>query len=283
MGTSTITANYEGISGSSTLTVEIPTLVSITITPANPILPPHASLQMTAIGNFSDGSQAPLTGVLWRTSFGHSATISRSGLVRTRRTSSKPIQISATLNGITGQTTLTVSSMTVTSLQLTPANPTIAVGTTLPFKLIGTFSDGHTTVDLTNWARWQTSNYHDAVIYWSGLVAGRSSGSVTITASWGSLPPATTTLTVSNATIQSIAVTPNAPTISLGALQSFVATGLFSDGSTQDITNVSWWTSSSPNVAIVFRSGLAFSASHGQTNITANFQGTSGSTALTVK
>ena len=37
-GTTTITASYENISGSATLTVATPRLVSISITPANPIL-----------------------------------------------------------------------------------------------------------------------------------------------------------------------------------------------------------------------------------------------------
>ena len=62
---------------------------------------------------------------------------------------------------------------------------------------------------------------------------------MTITGSYQNLSPATTTLTVSNATIQSITVTPASPTIALGSMQQFAAMGLFSDGSTQDITAVS--------------------------------------------
>ncbi|MGA9587107.1 MAG: Ig-like domain-containing protein [Terracidiphilus sp.] len=290
LGTSTITATYGGLSGSTTLTVATSTLVSITIAPANPILPPNARLQMTAYGNFSDGSQIPLSGVQWRTNSGKShtwwggyyATISRSGLLRTRRSVAQPIQITATLNGITGTTTLTVTTMSVTSLQLTPATPTIAVGTTLPFKLIGTFSDGITTVDLSNSARWQTSSWRYAVMDNSGVVYGRSVGSVTISGSYGGLTPATTTLTVSNATLQGITVNPANPTILLGALQPFTAVGLFSDGSTQDITAISRWTSSTPGVAVINRSGVAWSASHGQTNINANVDGVTGSTLLNI-
>jgi len=282
LGTTTITATYGSLSGSTTLTVATSTLVSITIAPANPILPPHARLQMTAYGNFSDGSQIPLSGVLWRTPTGHYATISRSGLLRTKRSTSKTVQISARLNGITGTTTLTVTAMIVTSLQLTPTNPTIAVGTTLPFKLIGTFSDGVTTVDLSNSARWQTSNWRTAVMNNSGEVFGRSIGSVSISGSYGGLTPATTTLTVSNATIQSITVNPANPTILLGALQPLTAVGLFSDGSTQDVTTISRWISSTPAVAVINRNGVAWSASHGQANINATFNGVTGSTLLNV-
>jgi trimeric autotransporter adhesin len=202
--------------------------------------------------------------------------------VRTKKFTNQPVPVYASLNGITGQTSLTITSMTVTSLQITPTMSTIAVGTTLPFALLGTFSDGVTTVDLTASARWQTSNYQDAVINRSGLASGLAAGSATITGSYGGLAPATTTLIVSNATIQSISVTPASPTIALGSKEPFAAMGLFSDGSTQDITGVSQWTSSSPTVAVVNQTGVASSASHGQTNINATFKGVSGSTLLTV-
>jgi len=281
-GASVISADYDGISGSSTLTVSNATLVSITITPANAIVPPHAHIQMTAIGNFSDGSQVQLSGVSWHTSSAKYAMISGSGVLRTKKSTSKPVPVYAKLNGITGQTTVTITSMAIASIQLTPATPTIAVGTTQPFSLIGTFSDGVTTVDLSRSARWQTSNYRDAVINNAGVATGIATGSVTITGSYGSLTPATTTLTVSNATIESITVTPNDPTIILGGLEPFSAIGLFSDGSTQNITTVSRWSSSAPAVAIVNQSGLATSASHGQTNINATFKGASGATTLSV-
>jgi trimeric autotransporter adhesin len=249
---------------------------------------------MAAYGNYSNGTQILLSNsiVRWSTTSGSNhgwwgwggyyATISRSGLLRTRKTTTTPVQIYATLNGITAKTQLIVSTMTVASLHLTPSNPTIAAGTTQPFKLIGTFSDGITTVDLSSSARWQSSNWRNAVITNSGVAYGRSAGSVSISGSYGGLTPASTTLTVSNATIQSVTVNPSNPTVILGALQQFTASGLFSDGSTQDITSISKWSSSTPAVAIVNRNGLAWSASHGQTNINATFQSVSGSTLLNV-
>lgn len=281
-GVSTITANYQGVSGSATLTVTTATLVSISITPANPIVPPHAKVQLTAIGTFSDGSTARLSGLSWHTTSARYAMVSGSGLVRTKKSTKNAVTVYAKLNGITGQTSLTITSMSVASLSLTPPNPTIAAGTIQTFSLIGTYSDGVTTVDLTKSAQWGTSNYKDAVINRSGVATGRAAGSVTITGSYGNLPAATTTLTVSNATIQSIAVTPAAPTVILGALQQFTATGTFSDGSMQDITSISQWSSSAPGVAVVNQSGMASSASHGQSNISASYQSVSGSAVLNV-
>jgi hypothetical protein len=108
-----------------------------------------------------------------------------------------------------------------------------------------------------------------------------AAGTVTITGSFKG-QNATATLTVSNATIQSITVTPASPTIALGSMQQFAASALFSDGSTQDITSVSTWTSSTPTVAVVNKNGVASSATHGQTDINATFQGVTGSTLLSV-
>lgn len=281
-GVTTITASYGAVSGSATLTVTTASLVSIIITPANPIVPPHSKLQMTAIGVFSDNSQEKLTGVSWHTTSARYAIVSGTGLLRTKKSTNQPVSIYASLNGITGQTTVTVTSMTIQSLDLTPATPTIAVGTTQPFSLVGTFSDGVTKVDLSSSARWQTSNYQDAVITKSGVASGLAVGSVTITGSYGGLTPATATLTISNATIQSISVTPSSPTIALGSSQQFAAMGSFSDGTTQDITTVSQWTSSTPTVAVISKTGLASSATHGQTNVNATFSGTTGTTLLTV-
>jgi len=281
-GITTITASYGGVSGSATLNVTTATLVSINVTPANAIVPPHSKIQMTAIGLFSDGSQIPLSGVSWRTNSARYAMVSSTGVVRTKKATSQPVFVYARLNGITGQANITISNMTIASVQLTPATPTIAVGTTQQFSLIGTFSDGVTTVDLTPSARWQTSNYQDAVVNRSGIASGLAAGTVTITATYKGLAPATAALTVSNATIQSISLAPATPTVALGGLQQFAATGLFSDGSSQDITAVSQWTSSTPTVAVVNQTGLASSASHGQTSINSTFKGTTGSTTLNV-
>lgn len=281
-GTTTIAATYGVVSGSATLTVTTATLQQIKILPSNPIVPPHSKIQLTAIGYFSDGSQLVLSGVSWHTNTGRYAIVSGSGVLRTKKATSQPVPVYATLNGIKGQTSVTITSMTIQTLAITPSPASMAVGTDLPFTLTGTFSDGVTQVDLTASARWQTSNYQDAVIDRQGVAAGIAAGTVTITATINGVNPATAALTVSNATVQSITLSPATPTIALGSMQQFTATGLFSDGSSQDITSVSTWTSSSPTVAVVNQSGLATSATHGTSTITATFNGVQGPTVLSV-
>jgi plastocyanin len=90
-------------------------------------------------------------------------------------------------------------------------------------------------------------------------------------------------VTSGTATLQSIAVTPANPGVVVGTTQQFLATGSFSDGSTQDLTNQVIWTSATPTVANVSNTGLANTLAMGTSVITASLSGLSGSTLLTVK
>jgi hypothetical protein len=95
-----------------------------------------------------------------------------------------------------------------------------------------------------------------------------------------------TTLTVTPATLVSIAVTPATPSIAKGATQQFVATGTYSDTSTQVLTNVATWTSGTQATATIDSAGnvrgKATSLAAGTTVIKATVGVVSGMTTLTV-
>ena len=65
-----------------------------------------------------------------------------------------------------------------------------------------------------------------------------------------------TTVNVTAAVLTSIAVTPTTPSIAKGTTAQLTATGNFSDGSTQDLTQSVSWTSSDTTVATVDPNGL---------------------------
>ena len=62
---------------------------------------------------------------------------------------------------------------------------------------------------------------------------------------------ASTTLTVTAATLVSIAITPPTPRIALGTTQQFTATGTYTDNSTQNLTASVTWASATPSVATI--------------------------------
>jgi hypothetical protein len=91
------------------------------------------------------------------------------------------------------------------------------------------------------------------------------------------------TLTVTAATLQSIAVAPASASIAAGESQAFSATGTYSDATTQDLTAQVTWTSGDPTVATIAATGLASGVGAGTTTITATLAGvTSNPAALTV-
>ena len=86
------------------------------------------------------------------------------------------------------------------------------------------------------------------------------------------------TLTVTAATLQSIAVTPANPSIAPGANQQFVATGTYSDATTAVITGSVTWGSATTSVATISAGGLAHAVAAGTSSISATLGGVSGST-----
>jgi PKD repeat protein len=82
--------------------------------------------------------------------------------------------------------------------------------------------------------------------------------------------------------LQSIAVTPASPTVTVGGTQQFTATGTYADSSTQNLTNQVTWSSTNTAVATINTSGLATTASTGSTTIRATLGAVSGTASLTV-
>jgi hypothetical protein len=83
-------------------------------------------------------------------------------------------------------------------------------------------------------------------------------------------------------TLQAIAVTPASPSIAKGATQQFAATGMYSDGSTENLTSTATWSSSATTVATINSSGVASGVGAGSTTIKATQGAVSGSATLTV-
>lgn len=112
---------------------------------------------------------------------------------------------------------------------------------------------------------------------------GATTGNVVVTVG-GRASNAVTFTVTTNATLQSISVSPNPANVAAGSTLQFAATGHYSDGSAQDITTQSSWTSGSTSLAtIVASTGLASGISFGgPITITATDQGINGIASLTV-
>jgi hypothetical protein len=283
-GTSTITAASGGVSGTASLTVSAATLVSIAVTPANSSMAVGTTKQYTATGAFSDSSLQDITAVaVWTSSTPATATINAQGLASSVATGTTTI--GAAFGSVSGSTGLTVSTAHLVSIAVSPANPRIEKGTSIKFTATGTFSDGSVASNLSG-ISWKSSKPNLASVRGSGIAHGKKNGTVTITASASGVS-GNTTLTIGTGTLVSLALTPAAPTCNVGTAQLFVATGTFSDASTQDISLNSHWSSSSGPVATIANApsvaGSANCKSAGTSTIGANSGGVTGTALLTVQ
>ncbi len=172
-----------------------------------------------------------------------------------------------------------------TSIEIVADNSVIAAKTSTKLSVKGNYT-GYS-LDITDQAVW--SNDSPAV---AGLLASASPraigfkpGKANLTATVKGVST-TFSLTVSSATIATLAVTPAAPSIAKGLSTQFIAKGTFSDATVQDLTYDAAWASSASSVATVSdvagSKGLANAKAEGTSNINATFDGVNGSTLLTV-
>lgn len=290
-GSSTITATFGAVSANRSLTVTSATLSSIEVTPTNPDVPKGTTQQFTATGIYSDNSVIDLTQfATWSTGSAIIAIVSNEndskGLAKGTAVGSTTVN--AAYNSVTGSTNINVAPPTLNEIDVSPINASIRAGATLQYSATGIYSD-NSSQDLSTQVTWQSSNNSLAAISNAsgseGLATGLSSGAVTISATEAGVS-GSTSLTVTPATLQSIAVTPVNPSVATGTLKRFVATGTYSDASTKDVTRTATWTSGNTGVAVIsnriLTRGIAYTVGAGASTITATVGAVSGNTSLTV-
>ncbi len=171
---------------------------------------------------------------------------------------------------------------TLKSIAVTPATSSIVAGHTQQYMALGTYSDA-TTKDITSSVVWTSGTTARATIVSNtGLATGVAVGYSTITAKLGSIS-GSATLTVSPATLVSVAVAPVNPYLVVNATQQFYLIGTYSDASTQALT-ATWASSDTLKAIIGASSGLATASATllGPTTITGTSGTWSASTVLTV-
>ncbi len=273
-------------------------LVSIEVTPANPhMIGRGEPQQFKAIGHYADNSTRDISALVrWSYSNNFSGqvnsygfSISETGLLITSweayyyyqdKLPAGRVHATGGFNwDITGSTE--VFKALPESIAITPVSPIMQVGASMQFTAAGTYWNG-STYDLTSNVTWSSSDPGKATMgEFTGMGTAIASGTTVISASWGPLS-STTTVTVTEAALVSIAVTPVDPSMAAGASLQLTATGTYSDATTHDLTSSATWTSSDPGKATVSAAGLATAVAAGTTIISATLGTVSNTTTLTV-
>lgn len=175
---------------------------------------------------------------------------------------------------------------TLVGITISPNNQTIQPSQTQQFTATGSFGNG-SSKDISSSVTWTSSATNIATISSTGLAtAGTTLGSATITAKSGN-ESASTTLTVSNQTSGGLTIScTGCISQSTGAFTALLSSGTvtFTATNTSGQSVTPTWSSSSTTVATVGSStGVATLITAGQTTVTAQASGASGSVTLTVQ
>ncbi|MDD3764850.1 MAG: Ig-like domain-containing protein [Nevskiales bacterium] len=291
VGTTTVSATVGGISGNVSVKVTPAVPTALTVTPSSVSMPLGSARQLTATATFSDNSTQDVTATTtWSSNSAAIASVSNAdgsrGLVQSNQAGSTVV--SGTYQGFSDDTLVTVTAATIDHIEVGPGSPSLAKGTTLALSATAIYTN-NTTQDVTQSATWTTANAAVATVGDAapnkGVVNGVDVGSAEITASYQG-KTATTTATVTQAAITGLQVSPATATLAKGTYQAFVATALFSDGSTQTVTADATWVSNDVTVATISNavgtSGRATAVAEGQTTIMATYMQETAEAALTV-
>jgi uncharacterized protein YjdB len=290
-GTASVTATEAGVTGTVTVTITPALLQQVQVTPANASLPRGVPQHFTATGLYSNGTTQDLTTtVTWSSSDAVKVAISNAagseGLASTLNVGA--VTITATRLGISGSTPFTVTTAQLVGIALTPGNAMVPLGSVRMMQVIGTYTDG-SSQNLTSQASFTSSDVSMVSVSNApgslGLATTTQIGSVTLSASALGFTTSTP-MTVTQAALASIDLTPSGGSTALGYSRQFIAIGTYTDGTTQVLTTQVTWASSDTSRAFISNGastkGLLSPVTAGTVTITASWSGVIGSTAHTV-
>lgn len=174
--------------------------------------------------------------------------------------------------------------VTLTQVRLTfaPGSPVRVSDPNLQFTATADFSDG-TSQDITSVANYVSTLPAVLAVNSTGQAIALSAGTTSVTADFQGVTSAPVSVTVVALTQIDLTFAPAAiVTVGQTGLQ-FTATGIFSDGTNQDLTATAGYLSTAPGVLSVNAAGQATALAAGAANVTATFMGvTSAPLAITV-
>lgn len=264
-------------------------LDTIKVEPLLSTIPKLTTQQFTATGVYK-GRRGSVRGISvdWFSSDKSVATIDSTGLATGKGKGVATITAVDTETGKRATSTLTVTDAVLESIAVTPADSSVAKGSTLQLKATGTYADS-STKDITNLVTWSSGDTDAVTVNTTGLSTGKNVGGTTITATDPNTSiKGSTTVTVTNAELVSIAVTPADSTMTQWQNGQFTAMGTYTDESTQNITDTVTWTSSDDSALSISNAGgskgetSALAVGNVTVTATDSTTGISGSTGVTV-
>lgn len=193
--------------------------------------------------------------------------------------------LSACVGGSSGGNVVNPPPATLTSISISPPDPSIVVGATKQFKAMAGYSDG-SKVDVSTSATWVSSNPNVATIQPNGLAKGIKPGSANVQATFEKITGLTILEITTTAAQDGLSLGQVNPSIAPGATLQLIAVAHYTDDSTQTVTTSATWSSNSPTATVETNTGanpgLVTGVSTGSAVITASAGGFPASTTVSV-
>ena len=162
----------------------------------------------------------------------------------------------------------------ILGIVVTPDEVIVPVGTTIQLQALG-LKDTRETVELTDAVEWSSSAPSVAAISnglsSEGTLTGVRAGVSTIVADFSGIGSAPARITVTDAGLVRLAVTPSSLTVGLWDTVVLSAEATFSDGSSSDASGQVRWITSDPSIAQLSASGTVQGTGLGATTISAEW------------
>lgn len=271
-----ITATVDGVHGSSAITSQIESVLSVTVDPPALSLLPGTSSTLTPTARGRNG--AALTGRTFTfiSADPSIASVNSSGLVNALRTGTTSVTVSS--EGRQVIVPIVVDLAPVATITVSLGNNSRYVSQTT--QAVTDMRDAGNNILTGRPVVWTSSNNNVATVSTTGVVTAVAPGTANIIATSGG-KSGQAQVTVSLVPVASVNVTLTSPTRFVGQTTAASAVTLDSVGGVLTGRTIVW-NSSNPSVATVSSTGLVSALAPGSANITATSEGKVGAATVTV-
>ncbi|WP_063646316.1 Ig-like domain-containing protein [Aliivibrio fischeri] len=161
-----------------------------------------------------------------------------------------------------------MTAAVVERIQISPAAASLAKGNRQQYTALGFYSDD-TSRDISSEVSWRSSATTVATISEQGMAVGVDVGETIVSAVKDGVVSNRANLIVSEAVLESIIISPINASIIKGSILQHAATGIYSDGASQDLTREVSWRSSDTSIATISEAGVAVGVDVGSSTINA--------------
>lgn len=272
-----IAATAEGKSAIVDVTVNPKAVATVRLTPAgDQRLLVGETRQMTAETLDAQGGALSGRPVTWSSNSVAVASVSATGLITA--VSPGGAVITASSEGKTAVVAITVSSVPVASVAVTPASDEVVISQTLQLTATAKDAQGGTLTGRS--IAWSTSDASRATVSSTGLVTGVTPGAVTITASTEG-KSGTSLITVNPKPVGAVILSPTQVSVEAGGTRQLTAQVTDDQGNVLTGRPITFSTNNAA-VATVSAAGVVTGVAIGSATITGTSEGKSGTADVTV-